>query len=52
MLDQFQTLNVKQVDGSSVSSRYYCGWTTDGVGQGYGSGYPISMLQGWLEKAI
>ncbi|MDB9764907.1 tyrosine-type recombinase/integrase [Planktomarina temperata] len=27
------------------------GWTTDGVGQGYGSGYPISVLKEWLEKA-
>ena len=26
------------------------GWTTDGVGQGYGSGYPISVLQEWLIK--
>jgi len=27
------------------------GWTTDGVGQGYGSGYPLSVLKEWLEKA-
>ena len=27
------------------------GWTTDGVGQGYGSGYPMSVLQEWLKKA-
>ena len=27
------------------------GWTTDGVGQGYGSGYPLSVLRDWLEKA-
>jgi integrase len=27
------------------------GWTTDGVGQGYGSGYPLSVLQEWLENA-
>ena len=27
------------------------GWTTDGVGQGYGSGYPLSVLQEWLERA-
>ena len=27
------------------------GWTTDGVGQGYGLGYPIRVLQEWLEKA-
>ena len=27
------------------------GWTTDGVGQGYGSGYPMDVLQEWLEKA-
>jgi len=26
------------------------GWTTDGVGQGYGSGYPMSVLQEWLVK--
>ena len=28
------------------------GWTTDGVGQGYGSGEPMSVLKEWLEKAI
>ena len=27
------------------------GWTTDGVGQGYGSGYPMSVLREWLVKA-
>jgi integrase len=27
------------------------GWTTDGIGQGYGSGYPLSVLREWLEKA-
>ena len=27
------------------------GWMTDGVGQGYGSGYPLSVLREWLEKA-
>ena len=27
------------------------GWATDGVGQGYGSGYPLSVLREWLEKA-
>ena len=26
------------------------GWTTDGVGQGYGSGYPLEVLKEWLEK--
>ena len=26
------------------------GWTTDGVGQGYGLGYPIRVLQEWLIK--
>ena len=26
------------------------GWTTGGVGQGYGSGYPLSVMQEWLEK--
>jgi integrase len=28
------------------------GWTTDGVGQGYGSGYPMSVLNEWVEKAL
>ena len=28
------------------------GWATDGVGQGYGSGYPMSVLREWLEKAV
>ena len=27
------------------------GWTTDGLGQGYGSGYPMSVLREWLVKA-
>jgi integrase len=26
------------------------GWTTDGVGQGYGSGYPMSVLKEWISK--
>jgi hypothetical protein len=26
------------------------GWTTDGVGQGYGSGYSMSVLQEWLAR--
>jgi len=26
------------------------GWATDGVGQGYGSGYPIEVLEVWLKK--
>ena len=26
------------------------GWTSDGVGQGYGSGYPLSVLKEWLGK--
>ena len=28
------------------------GWTTDGAGQGYGSGYLLDVLQEWMEKAI
>ena len=28
------------------------GWTTDGVGQGYGSDYPMSVLNEWVEKAL
>lgn len=27
------------------------GWTTSGVGQGYGSGYPLEILHQWMEKA-
>ena len=27
------------------------GWATDGVWQGYGSGYPMNVLQEWLFKA-
>tara|TARA_B110000046_G_scaffold152844_1_gene162151 strand:+ start:50 stop:1237 length:1188 start_codon:yes stop_codon:yes gene_type:complete len=26
------------------------GWATGGVGQGYGSGYPLSVMHEWLEK--
>jgi integrase len=26
------------------------GWATDGVGQGYGSGYPIEVLMEWVKK--
>ena len=28
------------------------GWTTSGVGQIYGSGYPLEVLHQWVEKAI
>jgi len=28
------------------------GWATDGVGQGYGSGYPIEVLSDWVETAV
>ena len=28
------------------------GWTTSGVGQGYGSGYPLEVLHQWVEKAL
>ena len=28
------------------------GWATDGVGQGYGSGYPLNVLHEWTAKAI
>ena len=28
------------------------GWITPGVGQGYGSGYPIAVLHGWMEKVV
>ena len=28
------------------------GWETDGVGQGYGSGYPIQVLMGWMGKTV
>ena len=48
---QLQTLNSRQVEGSSVTDQIG-GWATDGVGQGYGSGYPMSVLREWLEKAI
>ena len=44
---QLQTLNARQVEGSSVTDQIG-GWTTDGVGQGYGLGYPIRVLQEWL----
>ena len=28
------------------------GWTSEGVGQGYGSGYPLNVLNEWVEKAL
>ena len=28
------------------------GWTTDGVGQGYGAGYPIEVLDSWVTKVV
>lgn len=28
------------------------GWATDGVGQGYGSGYPIEVLMDWVGKTV
>jgi integrase len=28
------------------------GWTTSGVGQGYGSGYPLEVLHQWVETTI
>ena len=28
------------------------GWATEGVGQGYGSGYPIEVLMEWMEKVV
>tara|TARA_B100001123_G_scaffold410479_1_gene505638 strand:- start:496 stop:663 length:168 start_codon:yes stop_codon:yes gene_type:complete len=28
------------------------GWITPGVGQGYGSGYPIAVLHGWMDKVV
>ena len=28
------------------------GWATEGVGQGYGSGYPIEVLMDWMGKTV
>jgi hypothetical protein len=28
------------------------GWATISVGQGYGSGYSINVLQEWMDKAV
>jgi integrase len=28
------------------------GWTTAGVGQGYGSGYPLAVLRKWMESIV
>jgi len=28
------------------------GWATAGVGQGYGSGYPIEVLIEWMGKTV
>jgi hypothetical protein len=50
---QLQALDERQVKVSSMPSDVtdqIGGWTTDGVGQGYGSGYPMSVLKEWLVK--
>ena len=26
------------------------GWTSEGVGQGYGFGYPLNVLQDWIKR--
>jgi len=28
------------------------GWATEGVGQGYGSGYPVDVLDRWVRKTL
>ena len=28
------------------------GWATNSVGQGYGSGYSLNVLQEWMDKAV
>lgn len=28
------------------------GWQTEGVGQSYGQGYPLSVLMGWIRKIV
>ena len=28
------------------------GWAVGGVGEGYGSGYPIEVLYKWMDKAL
>ena len=28
------------------------GWATTSVGQGYGSGYSLNVLQEWMEKTV
>ena len=28
------------------------GWATEGVGQGYGAGYPIKVLMEWMSKVV
>jgi hypothetical protein len=28
------------------------GWATNSVGQGYGSGYSLNVLQEWMEKTV
>ena len=28
------------------------GWTTDGVGQGYGQGYSVEVLKSWMQKIV
>ncbi len=29
-----------------------CGWSVGGIGEGYGSGYPIEVLSKWMELMV
>jgi len=41
---------IVEADNSSDFAFLRYNRTTDGVGQGYGSGYPMTVLKEWLEK--
>ena len=47
MLDRLRSVQCPSDIADQIGS-----WTSEGVGQGYGSGYPPNVLQAWMEKAL
>ena len=51
-LQAFNEGQLRSVQCPSDIADQIGGWTSEGVGQGYGSGYPLNVLNEWLEKAL